>query len=122
MDPNVLLSKIRELTGKRNIPEWDGYAEWYDLAEQVVALDDWLTKGGFPPEAWAGKRERVVYVVQRENFDGLYGFEDEAQAEEYAALFRWQNAAPVDNGELHVLDMAAAGRLIEETKLEMAED
>lgn len=29
---------------------WEGFAK--DLAEYVLALDEWITKGGFLPQAW----------------------------------------------------------------------
>lgn len=43
MDPNVTLSRLRELADNNDV-------EWANLFE---SLDDWLSKGGFLPEAWA---------------------------------------------------------------------
>ena len=59
MDPNQTLSIIRSLC-----KEWEesggsflstesleGFLD--DLVEHVVALDDWLTNGGFHPSDWS---------------------------------------------------------------------
>jgi hypothetical protein len=51
MDVNLVLHEIRELTVK--IANFEG--ESYDahlLAEKVDALDNWMSKGGFAPDAW----------------------------------------------------------------------
>ena len=54
MDPDEALKQIRRLA--KDI--YDGphrpsneMGVW--LAELVSALDEWLSKGGFPPKAWA---------------------------------------------------------------------
>lgn len=60
MDPNEALRQIRLLIKQMRVedapisgvarPEFVQHAR--DLAEQVEALDEWLDKGGFPPDAW----------------------------------------------------------------------
>jgi len=65
MDPDKCLAEIRELEGKitawgrvkaeegtnfADMMEVAGYA--LRLAEAIGNLDEWLTKGGFPPRAW----------------------------------------------------------------------
>lgn len=52
MDPNAALAEIRELTAAF---EHDGATDEHDavrLAELVSGLDEWLTRGGFLPDAW----------------------------------------------------------------------
>jgi hypothetical protein len=54
MDPDVCLARIRELTTCAALALGDARMEFLeDLAEQAQALDEWLTKGGFLPQAWA---------------------------------------------------------------------
>lgn len=56
MDPDANLEEQRELLKKMR--DWDGkfgqdLIEWGQrLADLVEALDDWMSKGGFPPKAW----------------------------------------------------------------------
>lgn len=56
MDPNEALRQIRTRVaallngGGRTQDEWDVMSS--ELAELVDGLDQWLTRGGFPPEAW----------------------------------------------------------------------
>lgn len=56
---------------------------------------------------------RTIYIVQRENFDGLYAFENAQQADMYADLFDGVYAGTVD-----VLDVEAAARLIRAERTE----
>lgn len=57
MDPNVILQLIREATIELR-KQWLSDTESYsaDLVEQLlansVALDEWLSKGGYLPEVW----------------------------------------------------------------------
>lgn len=56
MDPNATLARIRELTASLLDSDADtGTAASIgdQLAEHVQALDEWLVKGGFLPQAWA---------------------------------------------------------------------
>lgn len=61
MDPNEALRLIRAYikqmqaestrpVSRSNRVEFVQHA--FDLIEQVEALDEWLTKGGFPPQEW----------------------------------------------------------------------
>lgn len=53
VDPNESLLKIRSLIAHVNANgHFDGY-EGDDLIELVTGLDEWLSKGGFLPAAWA---------------------------------------------------------------------
>jgi hypothetical protein len=63
MDPNTTLHELREMVGralaakahlerigdsKPSIPE----RSLHELAEKFEALDGWMSKGGFAPDAW----------------------------------------------------------------------
>lgn len=57
MDPDEALRQIRLLI--KQMAEEDGHPVYptfvqhaRDLAEVVEGLDEWLTKGGFPPADW----------------------------------------------------------------------
>lgn len=57
MDPDAALATLREQAKQA---EWlhsreEVMAALGDMAEQFEALDQWLTKGGFLPEAWKPK-------------------------------------------------------------------
>lgn len=58
MDPNANLEQ--QLAGAREIlrsqaDDGGGYDDGViDLAEAVVALNEWIKRGGFLPEAWRG--------------------------------------------------------------------
>jgi hypothetical protein len=56
MDPNTALAEMIETAARltNNPPEdRDGIAYEADrLAELVLALDGWIRKGGFLPDAW----------------------------------------------------------------------
>lgn len=49
MDPDACLARIREAAEADRMqgPPYDS------LAELVQAMDEWLSKGGFLPQAWA---------------------------------------------------------------------
>lgn len=49
MDPNAALEQIRRLV-RDQLTACDG--DGYELAEAFDGLDGWLSKGGFPPDAW----------------------------------------------------------------------
>lgn len=53
MDPNANLSETRELVAKAFNGETLDPHDTLRLAELVSSLDEWLTNGGFLPEAWA---------------------------------------------------------------------
>jgi hypothetical protein len=51
MDPNANLAEQRRITARFNEGlQEDGDAE--RLSDLVQALDEWMSNGGFPPEAW----------------------------------------------------------------------
>lgn len=52
MDPNANLAEQLRLA--RDPEEWD-HDSGTRLAELVVALDEWIRKGGFLPDAWKPK-------------------------------------------------------------------
>jgi hypothetical protein len=56
MDPNANLEEMRRIAGRaeRNEPEPNDHAR---ICELVDALDDWLSRGGFLPAAWARGRK-----------------------------------------------------------------
>lgn len=52
MDPNETLDTIRSLmTIYRNDGDWD-MSETHMLIEYVENLDEWMSHGGFLPDAW----------------------------------------------------------------------
>jgi hypothetical protein len=52
LDPNAALELIRgqmrAFFGHADAPRWDASA----LADAITGLDDWLSNGGFTPNAW----------------------------------------------------------------------
>jgi hypothetical protein len=67
MDPNEALIKAREAL-KRYCVSGDE-AEASDLADAFEALDTWLSKGGFLPDAWkpsSGSISKRADELQRE--------------------------------------------------------
>lgn len=54
MDPDVTLAEIRGLVvsynGKTGLTGW----QITELVEKFEALDEWISRGGFLPEAWGG--------------------------------------------------------------------
>lgn len=54
MDPNEALRQIRSITDYVNADSYsdDMQADLDRLAELFEALDQWLSKGGFLPNAW----------------------------------------------------------------------
>lgn len=55
MDPNVTLDSLREscraLTGEK-LDRDDEHAHLYAVMQGFRDLDNWLSRGGFLPEAW----------------------------------------------------------------------
>lgn len=49
MDPDVMLDEMRALA-KSDLSEFGD--EVHRLAELTLALDEWITKGGFLPADW----------------------------------------------------------------------
>lgn len=67
MDPNETLRMLRLTIKQVAVDEDDGVrlAHYREVVEYVTALDEWLSRGGFPPEAW------------REGTDAVGSSEDE---------------------------------------------
>ena len=76
MDPNATLAILRQ-TIKEFRELWDANGEEYPpkgeraeqladlgdtLAESAGALDDWLTRGGFPPADWRREQGPPTYA------------------------------------------------------------
>lgn len=53
MDPNATLAEIRTLVDAQQA---GAAIDGARLAELVLALDEWITGGGFLPIAWSGNR------------------------------------------------------------------
>lgn len=56
MDPNANLIEQRRLTQnllRGSMSRMERYVSCERLCELVEALDEWLTNGGFLPEAWS---------------------------------------------------------------------
>ena len=55
MDPDATLAEIREITGKvlnTDLMAHETSDLLWRLAELTSALDEWLARGGFKPDAW----------------------------------------------------------------------
>lgn len=54
MDPDETLSMIRDLAKQVRAAADDELAASYgsELADAIEILDEWLSKGGFLPDAW----------------------------------------------------------------------
>jgi hypothetical protein len=58
MDPDATLEELRDLV-QRESDGGDG-SHAADIVERFQALDAWITRGGFPPRAWASHDVREV--------------------------------------------------------------
>lgn len=57
MDPNALLTRLRaEVTSHREHGDGDASA----LVDAFEALDEWLSRGGFPPASWVTSSTTTV--------------------------------------------------------------
>lgn len=58
MDPNTALANLRDAIGQATAladgdpVEYTAEQILADMTEAAQALDEWLTKGGFPPADW----------------------------------------------------------------------
>lgn len=57
MDPNANLREQREIFDRLNAGT-DEPDDLERLGELALAMDEWLSGGGFLPRAWAAKRKR----------------------------------------------------------------
>lgn len=78
MDPNATLARIREraqeILSIRAAGD-EALAAADELAEHVQAMDEWLSKGGFLPQAWAencdfDRQMRDQYIRRRHIVQG----------------------------------------------------
>lgn len=99
MDPNEALRIIRATIAQLRIEDRPALAPMAsfiqharDLAETVEGLDEWLTKGGFPPNDWV---ETPVAFPTRERI-----------AETLAKVGHW--GAPADEDALELADAVLA--------------
>lgn len=58
MDPNEALARIRSIIGAAGLenPRMTPLQQAH-LVEFIDSLDDWMTCGGFLPDAWSNKDE-----------------------------------------------------------------
>lgn len=60
MDPNTVLTRIRQLIEQLSEVELESYdhaALSEELADAIASLDCWLNKGGFLPDDWKPKEQ-----------------------------------------------------------------
>jgi len=53
MDPNATLKALRAAIQDHEDSEGDSECDVYEIVELFEALDEWMSKGGFTPDAWA---------------------------------------------------------------------
>lgn len=56
MDPNCVLARIRELVVASPDTSGDAVEQLADLQEAFDNLDEWLSKGGYLPADWQGRK------------------------------------------------------------------
>lgn len=70
MDPNATLAEIRKLVksinNQHDREEFDYLEDCTRLAGLVEALDNWITNGGFFPDAWSN-----LTIEQRKILRGI---------------------------------------------------
>lgn len=59
MDPNATLTELRALTAANRDREFVSDHDATRIIELVDALDEWLTRGGFLPSAWAATGREI---------------------------------------------------------------
>lgn len=120
MDPDEALRIIRALIRQLEIedpgppqeaPAFVQHAR--DLAQYVVALDEWLSKGGFPPGDWShrGPLPEFIYAPTRERVrilgianEGQLRPEDPGHGQRlYAVRFLPTGAGQASVGELRTI-------------------
>ena len=57
MDPDVALQEIRDAISEAEaLADGDSndaeIAAWQEVGERFAALDQWMSRGGFPPKEW----------------------------------------------------------------------
>lgn len=73
MDPDAALAKLRGLLAEVVINEGRDPGEATVVAEVFEGLDQWLSRGGFLPQAWAARVVNLeqALALERENADRL---------------------------------------------------
>lgn len=76
MDPNKTLADLRDYArslldevdraNKTGVADFSSPEEAYTMAEQLEALDDWLSRGGFLPDDWQSLSRARLEVVESE--------------------------------------------------------
>jgi hypothetical protein len=62
MDPNTTLQEMRELTKRNNDCDLSAF-EVDRLADLVDSIDQWLSRGGFPPKDWKHRNpEDAIHI------------------------------------------------------------
>jgi hypothetical protein len=71
MDPTTTLMFMRSLARKLRSGDFDAGDEELDAHALFLGafedLDEWISKGGFPPESWASAFRRANDAVQAAN-------------------------------------------------------
>jgi hypothetical protein len=77
MDPDETIRRMRELAAALTGPGLRTNAErarlGADLADQVEALDGWLSRGGVRPQAWIRPGEPHTVTITREQLENWAG-------------------------------------------------
>lgn len=78
MDPNATLAEARQAVADVRAHQDDetddtvcSALDAIRVAEAFEALDEWLSKGGFLPEAWAGSRPEQIPPMDDQKHDGF---------------------------------------------------
>jgi hypothetical protein len=79
MDPDVVLA--RALESARAILDSSAWGADTELAEDFLALDEWLAKGGFAPARWRGTDGTTTPAPERRTGWGAPVDPDRAAAE-----------------------------------------
>jgi hypothetical protein len=61
MDPDAALRNLRSARDRFDEFDdpFDAHDPAVDMADHFSGLDDWMSKGGFPPAEWADARSRL---------------------------------------------------------------
>lgn len=64
MDPNETLRKLREIVDDTltSVARGKRFSKIDEMADLFHALDEWLAKGGFPPDAWGRAVHKDVMI------------------------------------------------------------
>lgn len=62
MDPNACLERMLEIA--REMVNDDNHTSADQLAEAVLNLNEWITKGGFLPLAWRHQNDALIEAAK----------------------------------------------------------